>query len=149
MLGLRQSSAQFTFAGPIFKNEGLVRDAGYLNCSSLRVIIQPHLTFEELMKTLGAQRAVLGTDTVRPVSQCDPRLSSNTMDLLVWIRQMARLPCSMTQVHQIYECPTPIVTMQLKSQFLPQLQIYVANNSTFRIKYDSGPVSNRNFHRGD
>ena len=29
----------------------------------------------------------------------------------------------MTQVHPIYECPTPIVTMVLKSQFLPQLQI--------------------------
>ena len=29
----------------------------------------------------------------------------------------------MAQVHPIYECPTPIVTMVLKSQFLPQLQI--------------------------
>ena len=49
----------------------------------------------------------------------------------------------MTQAHPIYGCPTPIVTMVLKSQFLPQLQsnTYVANDSTFRIEYGSGPVS--------
>ena len=49
----------------------------------------------------------------------------------------------MTQAHPIYGCPAPIVTMVLKSQFLPQLQsnTYVANDSTFRIEYGSGPVS--------
>ena len=33
------------------------------------------------------------------------------------------ITCSMTQAHPIYGCPTPIVTMVLKSQFLPQVKI--------------------------
>ena len=53
------------------------------------------------------------------------------------------ITCAMTQAHPICGCPTQIVAMVLKSQFLPQNKsnTYVANDSTFRIEYGSGPVS--------
>ena len=62
---------------------------------------------------------------------------------LLWLRQVTRLPCSMAQVHPIYECPTPIVTMVLKSQFLPQLQIKRLRRRRQHIqtRVYSGPVS--------
>ena len=44
-------------------------------------------------------------------------------DHLLWVRQVRRLTSSMTQIHPICGCPTPIVTMVLKSQFLPRMQI--------------------------
>ena len=68
---------------------------------------------------------MLGTSTVRPVSQWSSTTIKmrNTMDHLLWVRQVRRLTCSMTQAHQICGCPTPIVTMVLKSQFLPRMQI--------------------------
>ena len=49
----------------------------------------------------------------------------------------------MTQAHPICGCPTRIVAMVLKSQFLPQSRssTYVANGSTFKFEYGSGPVS--------
>ena len=51
---------------------------------------------------------------------------------------MTRFPCSMAQAHPIYECP-----MVLKSQFYHNCSsnTYVANDSTFRFEYGSGPVS--------
>ena len=53
------------------------------------------------------------------------------------------ITCAMTQAHPICGCPTQIVAMVLKSQFLPQNKssTYVANGSTFKIEYGSGPVS--------
>ena len=88
-------------------------------------LVQPQLTFGELVKPLVNNALCWARSTVRPVSQwwsttCKMR---NTMDHLLWVRQVTRWTCSMTQAHPIYGCPTPIVTMVLKSQFLPQLQI--------------------------
>ena len=62
---------------------------------------------------------------------------------MLWIRHMTRLPCSLAQVHPIYECPTPIVTMALKSQFLPQLLIEHLRRQRqhIQIRIYSGPVS--------
>ena len=53
------------------------------------------------------------------------------------------ITCTMTQAHPICGCPTQIVAMVLKSQFLPQSKssTYVANGSTFKIEYGSEPVS--------
>ena len=56
---------------------------------------------------------------------------------------------AMTQAHPICGCPTQIVALVLKSQFLPQLRsnTYVANASTFSLKSSSHPVSS--FHSED
>ena len=64
-------------------------------------------------------------NTVRPVSQwwSTTIKMRNTMDHLLWVRQVRRLTCSMTQTPPICGCPTQIVAMVLKSQFLPRTQI--------------------------
>ena len=55
----------------------------------------------------------------------------------------------MKQAPPIYGCPTPIVTVVLKSQFLPQLQIKHLSRQRqhIQIEYGSGPVSG--FHSED
>ena len=106
-------------------------------------LVQPQLTFGELVKPLVNNALGWARGTVRPVSQwCSTTIKMRNTKVVGTPRD--EITCSMTQAHPIYGCPTPIVTMVLKSQFLPQLEksdTYVANESTFRIKYGSGPVS--------
>ena len=87
-------------------------------------LLQPQLTFEEFMRPLIHNALCWARDTVRPVSQWWSTTIKmyNKMNHLLWIRQVMRWMCSMTQAHPIYGCPTPMITVVLKSQFLPQLQ---------------------------
>ena len=106
-----------------FQDEGLVRDVGCLNCIAAHSVklVQPQLTFRELMKPLVNNTLCWARSTVRPVSQWGSTTIKmrNTMDHLLWHTKWG----DMTQAHPIYGCPTPIVMMVLKSQFPPQLQI--------------------------
>ena len=88
-------------------------------------LVKPQLTFDELVKPLVSNALCWARGTVRPVSQWSSTniKTRNTMDHLLWVRQVRRVTCSMTQAHPICGCPTPIVTMVLKSQFLPRMQI--------------------------
>ena len=57
------------FSAPLFQEEGVVRDVGCLNYSTLRKISEATADLWWVGEALGKQRAVLGTITVRPVSQ--------------------------------------------------------------------------------
>ena len=93
--------AEGSFAAPYSKMKVLFATLAVSITAHSVKLVQPQLTFGELVSPLVNNALCWARGTVRPVSQwwSTTIKMRNTMVHLLWVRQETRLTCSMTQAH--------------------------------------------------